>query len=371
MERDIPSIAGNFRISGEIAEFNPVTIGHINDSYIIRMTGNDAGYFLQWVNSYIFKDIAGLMKNIEIVTRHIASKLNSSGSHDNFQVLELIPALDGKYYYRDQDNEYWRMYRNIPGTHVYDIVENETIAFEGGKAFGHFISDLADLPSSKLSETIPDFHNMESRLANFHNSVKADVASRKKNIENEIRFVEERTGQMLSIPRLIKEGRLPMRITHNDTKFNNILFNKDNKAMCIVDLDTVMPGCMLYDFGDAIRTGANTVCEDEKDLSLVDINLDIYQAYARGFIRETQKSLSKDEIDNLAFSARFMTYIIGLRFLTDYLDGDPYFRTNYPDHNLDRARVQFRLLEAMEQKAEAMEKIVRKAWENSRASGNQ
>jgi hypothetical protein len=363
MKRDTASIARKFKISGEIDKIIPVTTGHINDSYLISISGDPVGYFMQWVNSYIFKDVAGLMKNIELVTHHLSNKLHSSGRKDDYQVLELIPALDGKYYYQDAENEFWRMYRNIPEAHVYDLVENESIAWEGGKAFGRFVSELSDLPFNELSETIPNFHDMEFRLANFSNSLKVNVKGRKSQIENEIRFVEERTDQMLAIPRLIKEGKLPIRITHNDTKFNNILFNKYNKAMCIVDLDTVMPGSVLFDFGDAIRTGANTVCEDEKDLSLVNLNLDIYRSYALGFIQETKKSLTAYEISNLAFSARYMTFIIGLRFLTDYLDGDPYFRTNYPDHNLDRTRVQFKLLQSMEQKAEAMELIVKKACE--------
>jgi thiamine kinase-like enzyme len=253
---------------------------------------------------------------------------------------------------------------------VYDVVENETIAYQGGKAFGRFISELADLPANKLSATIPDFHNLETRMDKFHNSLIADLVNRKKDIPEEIRFVNERAEQMLKIPFLLKQGNLPMRITHNDTKFNNILFDENNKAICIVDLDTVMPGSVLFDFGDAIRTGANTVCEDEKDLDKVDVNLNIYQAYTRGFIKETQESLTPEEISNLAFSARFMTYIIGLRFLTDFIDGDPYFRTNYPEHNLVRAKVQFKLLEAMEKNAEAMDKIVIKACEKCKSKSS-
>jgi hypothetical protein len=208
---------------------------------------------------------------------------------------------------------------------------------------------------------------METRLAGFYSSLEADPVNRKTGIPDEIKFVNDRAEQMLRIPELIRIGKIPMRITHNDTKFNNILFNDNNRAICIVDLDTVMPGSILFDFGDAIRTGANTACEDEKDLSLVDINLPIFESYARGFIKETLQSLTPDEIDNLAFSARFMTFIIGLRFLTDFVDGDPYFRTNYPTHNLDRVRVQFRLIEAMEKNAAAMDEIVMKACRNCRS----
>jgi hypothetical protein len=359
MKKDIKEIALNFCIPDDIKEIKAVTTGHINDSYLIT-TGNDSGYFLQWINSYIFKDVASLMKNIEIVTRHIASKVKSRG-HDDFMVLELIPTHDGSSYYCTPAGEYWRMYRNIQGTHSYDVVENTAIAFEGGKAFGRFMSDLADLPANQLTDTIPHFHDMEVRLANFRASLEQDPVGRAKEIPEDIRFVKDRMTEMLRIPELIRNGNLPLRITHNDTKFNNILFNADNKAVCIVDLDTVMPGSVLFDFGDAIRTGANMACEDEQDLSKVGINLPIFEAYARGFIQSTQQSLNSEEIGNLAFSARFMTFIIGLRFLTDYVDGDPYFRTNYPNHNLDRARVQFRLVESMEQNAAGMDAIIRKA----------
>jgi hypothetical protein len=247
--------------------------------------------------------------------------------------------------------------------HVYDVVENTKIAYEGGKAFGIFMSLLADLPADTLTETIPDFHNMEKRLETFYSSLKNDPAGRVKNIPAEIDFIRSRAEQMLSIPALIKSGELAMRITHNDTKFNNILFDETEHAMSIVDLDTVMPGSILFDFGDAIRTGANTAIEDEKDLSKVDINLPIYEAYTQGFVKSTRHTLTEVEIENLAFSARFMTFIIGLRFLTDFVDGDPYFRTLYPEHNLDRAKVQFRLVEQMELNADKMHEIVMQSLE--------
>lgn len=359
MHKNILFIANQFNIKGSVSEYHAITTGHINDSYLIRTDQSATGYFLQWINSYIFKDVDGLMKNIETVTHHLSKKNESSGRNE-LRVLELVITRSGSAYYIDDDGEYWRMYRNIPGTHVYDLVENELIAYEGGKAFGRFMSDLADLPAELLSETIPDFHNMESRLRNFQASVTANPFNRKKEVLQELAFVEERADEMLRIPEMIRKGVIPKRITHNDTKFNNILFNESDKAICIVDLDTVMPGSILFDFGDAIRTGANTACEDEKDLDKVNINLPIFEAYAKGFIEATQQSLTAAEIDLLAFSARFMTFIIGLRFLTDFIDGDPYFRTNYPEHNLDRARVQFRLIGSMESQAGRMEEIIRK-----------
>ena len=363
MERNIKKIVSNFRIKGDFVDFEKVTTGHINDSYYIKTNSTDhPGYFLQWINNYIFKDVDGLMNNITAVTHHLAEKL---AAHPElaFKVLEIIPTLQGDKYYLQAEGHFWRLYKFIDNSHGYDVVENTDIAYEGGKAFGIFMSLLADLPADRLSETIPDFHNMEKRLGTFYNSLKANPVDRAKDIPTEIEFVKKRSEQMLAIPALIKSGKLPMRITHNDTKFNNILFDTSNHAMCIVDLDTVMPGSVLFDFGDAIRTGANTAAEDEKDLSKVDINIPIYEAYTQGFIKSTLHTLTQVEIDNLAFSARFMTFIIGLRFLTDFLDGDPYFRTHYPEHNLVRARVQFRLVEQMELNSDKMRDIVLKSLE--------
>jgi len=363
MERNIKKIVSNFRIKGDFVDFEKVTTGHINDSYYIKTNSTDhPGYFLQWINNYIFKDVDGLMNNITAVTHHLAEKL---AAHPElaFKVLEIIPTLQGDKYYLQAEGHFWRLYKFIDNSHGYDVVENTDIAYEGGKAFGIFMSLLADLPADRLSETIPDFHNMEKRLGTFYNSLKANPVDRAKDIPTEIEFVKKRSEQMLAIPALIKSGKLPMRITHNDTKFNNILFDTSNHAMCIVDLDTVMPGSVLFDFGDAIRTGANTAAEDEKDLSKVDINIPIYEAYTQGFIKSTRHTLTQVEIDNLAFSARFMTFIIGLRFLTDFLDGDPYFRTHYPEHNLVRARVQFRLVEQMELNSDKMRDIVLKSLE--------
>lgn len=361
MEKDIRSIISHFRSDGCFSEAKPLLTGHINDSYLIFMANKSQPvYFLQWINNYIFKDIPGLMQNILEVTRHLEVK-QCQGANAECTVLKLIPCDTGDFFYQDDTGNFWRLYNFISGTHAYDVVDSPEIAYEGGKAFGKFSSDLADLPASRLKDTIPDFHNMETRLAKFHQSALDDKAGRRNKVRPEIAFVEERAAAMLSIPEMIRNGKIPVRITHNDTKFNNILFNEKNHAVCIVDLDTVMPGSILFDFGDAIRTGANFADEDEKDLSKVDINLPVYEAYTRGFIESTYASLTREEIERLSFAARFMTFIIGLRFLTDYLDGDPYFRTRYEDHNLVRARVQFRLVEKMEENAIRMDEIVQKA----------
>ncbi len=363
MNRNIKNIISHFSIEGKYVGCEKVLTGHINDSYLIKTKSTDhPGYFLQWVNNYIFKDVEGLMNNISAVTGHLAEKL-AENDKLLFKVLEIIPCTDGRKFYIDKEGNYWRLYTFIDNMHVFDVVENTGIAYEGGKAFGIFMSLLADLPADTLTETIPDFHNMEKRLETFYNSLKMNSVDRIKDIDAEIEFVKRRTEQMLTIPALIKSGKLPKRITHNDTKFNNILFDDTEHAMCIVDLDTVMPGSILFDFGDAIRTGANTAIEDEKDLFKVDINLPVYEAYTQGFIKSTRHTLTTVEIENMAFSVRFMTFIIGLRFLTDFVDGDPYFRTLYPEHNLNRAKVQFRLIEQMELNADKMHEIVLQSLE--------
>jgi thiamine kinase-like enzyme len=361
MDPNLKEILSHFAIEGEITNTEKVITGHINDSYKIKTSqpGNP-GYFLQWINSYIFRNVDSLMNNISAVTAHLAEKRQADPGLD-FEVLEIIPTLDKKKYFIDNSGEFWRLYKYIDNAHVYDVVENTQIAYEGGKAFGRFISLLADLPARQLSEIIPDFHNMEKRLENFYTSVKNNPFNRLQEIAPELEFVDQHREEMLRIPRLIAEDLLPLRITHNDTKFNNILFDSTNHAMCIVDLDTVMPGSLLFDFGDAIRTGANLAGEDEKDLSKVGINIPIYEAYTKGFLKSTRSTLVPAEVENLAFSARFMTFIIGLRFLTDFVDGDPYFRTLYPNHNLDRARVQFTLMKDMEKHAEIMQDIVKQA----------
>ncbi len=363
MQRNIEEIIRHFGITTPCRIEKDIT-GHINDSFrIITSDSNEKNYFLQWINNQIFKDVEGLMNNIDQVTKHLAEKLNSIRNL-NFQVLQIIPAIDGKLYYCDSENQYWRLYHLIENVHSYEKVESDQIAYEGGKAFGIFMSLLQDLPAKNLKETIPEFHNIEKRLEAFDNAITENKFNRVKECSQEIAFVNSHRSQMLIIQQLINEEKIPLRITHNDTKFNNVLFDLNNHATCIVDLDTVMPGSILFDFGDAIRTGANTALEDEEDLSKVDLNLSIYSSYAKGFVEQTKKILNHAEIENLAFSARFMTFIIGLRFLTDFLQGDFYFRTNSPNHNLIRTRVQFRLIECMERDAKKMQEIIDQAIKN-------
>jgi Ser/Thr protein kinase RdoA (MazF antagonist) len=357
MGRDLAVIISNFRIKGTYMSGSQTGSGHINDSYLIYTKEPEAPeYILQRINNSIFKNIDGLMENYIIVTRHLKEK-QGPGKNES-QLLEVIPAKDGKPCFVDETGNYWRVLNYIKGGHVYDIVTDPEIAYEGGKAFGLFLRDIADIPVESILETIPNFHNVATRLDNFYKSVKADRVNRLKCIEKELEFIRCRIDEMLAIPRLQSEGLIPQRITHNDTKFNNIIFDASNKAICVVDLDTIMTGSALFDFGDAIRSGANTAAEDEPDLNKVTMSMDIFEAYARGYLESTFDLLTATEINMLAFSARFITFVIGLRFLTDYIDGDIYYRTNYPDHNLVRAKVQFKLVESMEQQFKIMQNCV-------------
>jgi thiamine kinase-like enzyme len=362
----IPEIYDAFRTDAAFRGASRIGSGHINDTFRITTEDPRISYVLQRINANVFKDIPGLMENIGIVTRHIENKiLSGEPQARSFSALHLIQTADRQLFHKSERHEFWRLYNFIDCTKSYDVVEDPEMANKGGKAFGLFQYLTSDIPTGSLKETIPGFHDIEKRLNTFHEVVLADPESRGKELLPEIRFVDKREEQMLTLQTLLRDGRIPVRVTHNDTKFNNILFDGKMNAVCIVDLDTVMPGTVLYDFGDAIRTGTSRAAEDEKELSKVKIDLELFRAYTTGYLETAGRFLNKAEIEHLAFSARFMTFIIGLRFLTDHINGDHYFRIAFPGHNLQRARAQFRLLETMEKQSEKMEEIVYKALGNS------
>jgi Ser/Thr protein kinase RdoA (MazF antagonist) len=351
----ILTIAENFLTSTTPVSVTPVTAGHINDSFFVYTGGKEPAFVLQRINHHIFRNIEGLMSNIVKVLEHLNGKdLAAYG----FVPLRVIPDRDGRACYKDAEGDYWRMYNYIPGSVSHDLIGDPKIAREAGKAFGTFQLLTADLSGADLVETIPDFHNIATRLKTFRETAEKDPAGRVQESTPEIRFVEERAETMHAILNLGNAGLIPLRVTHNDTKINNILFNRQDKAICIVDLDTVMPGYSLYDFGDAIRTGASAAAEDEAELSKVDLRMDLYRAYSEGYLSVAMPFLLPGEISHLAFSARFMTYLIGLRFLTDYLDGDHYYRVRHEKHNLSRARAQFALVRKMEERSGQMEQII-------------
>ncbi|MCD4681995.1 MAG: aminoglycoside phosphotransferase family protein, partial [Bacteroidales bacterium] len=346
-----------FRLNGKVKNVFPYGSGHINDSYKVLTT--EQNYLLQRVNQEVFKDIRRLTSNMIRVTGYLTD-LISDNNPDERKVLNTIRAQNGNYFYTDDEFDCWRVFDFIEESQSYDRAVNTGLAYEGGKTYGWFIKMLDQFPADSLAETIPRFHDIQFRIENFRNAVKKDAAGRVGVVQKEIDFVEKRAEEITLIHNLGKDGKIPLRVTHNDTKINNVLFNVDNKGICVIDLDTVMPGYVHFDFGDAIRTFTNTADEDEKDLRKVSMDVDLFTAFSEGFLSETKEILNETEISTLAFSAKLMTFIIGLRFLTDYLEGDIYYKTKYPEHNITRARVQFKLVESMEEQFAEMENVVRK-----------
>jgi hypothetical protein len=355
-------IFDRFKADGSFLKAEPYGSGHIHDSFKIETAEKDKdNYLLQRINKKIFKNIPELQRNIERVTIHLKTKLNDfPNSNVKRECLTLIPSHDGNTWIIDKDGNYWRMYIFISNHRSYDIVDSSDKAFEGGKAIGRFQAMLSDIPGGPLFETIPAFHNIENRLNTLKLKIIQDPVGRLSRVRKEIDQVFQRTEKMKIILKLGKEGRIPLRITHNDTKFNNILLDENNKALCVIDLDTVMPGYVHYDFGDAIRTAANTSAEDEKDLSRINMDIDIFSAYSEGYLSETSSTLNIIEKEYLAFAPILITYTIAVRFLTDYIDGDNYFKIHHADHNLQRAMAQLKLVMRMEEQYDSMRKIIKR-----------
>jgi len=362
MTPDLRKIFSCFSAEGSFLSGRSFGPGHIHDTYRIETAENHCDdYILQRLNNNVFKDIPRLQHNMERVTAHLRSKLSAiPGSDLKRECLTLIVDREtGRSWHIDEQGNFWRMFIFISDHRSYERVDSHHKAFEGGKAVGRFQALLSDLPGDPLFETIPDFHNIVKRLETFHRVVSDDPAGRVSSSGREIAGITSREEEMKVIIRLGEEGKIPLRITHNDTKFNNILFDTNDRALCIIDLDTVMPGYVHYDFGDAIRTASNTADEDSPDLSLVSMDLGIYEAYAKGYLTETRGTLNDTEIGYLAFAPKLLTYIMATRFLTDYLDGDKYYKIKYPEHNLQRNKVQIALLACMEANYSKMEQIIK------------
>ncbi|MDR0422749.1 MAG: aminoglycoside phosphotransferase family protein [Proteiniphilum sp.] len=340
-------------------EIKPLGKGHINDSY--KVVSGDKEYVLQRINHHIFKNVPELQNNIYRVTGHIRKKLQEQGVADICRrVLTLIPTRDGALFCRDGRGDYWRLMDFIRESKSYDEI-NPELAYRAGMAFGDFQKMLADLPGEPLFETIPNFHNMEARLETFREVVKADKAGRLDRVAGLVKEIEDRAEEMCGAERLYREGKLPKRINHCDTKVNNILFDNDDQVLCVVDLDTVMPGYVLSDFGDFIRTGANTGAEDDRSIDNISVDLAIFEAYAKGYLKSAASFLTDVETENLAFGAKLLTYMQTVRFFTDYIDGDTYYKTAYPEHNLVRTEAQFKLLQSLEENFDRMRQIVKDA----------
>ncbi len=360
IRNEIKVLANHFGIEGELIDFSVYTDGHINSTYRAAFEKGDCTdrYIVQGINTHVFKNPDELMENIVNVTKYLKEKIEATGGDSSRQCLEFLQADTGKYYLCHNE-KCWRVYRYIDKSYTLNYIKNRSFFESAGKAFGRFQRNLSGYPMETLHETIKDFHNTPKRVEALEESVAADVNGRVKEVEKEIKFVLDRKEDAKVLLELYKEGLIPLRVTHNDTKLNNVLFDEDtNKAICIIDLDTIMPGFSLYDFGDAIRYGGNTTKEDDRNLDNVNISIELFRSYARGFLSTCAKALTKAEVDHLAFSAKLMTYECGVRFLKDYLDGDVYFRTEYPEHNLVRARNQFKLVEEIENNLDRMNRIV-------------
>jgi hypothetical protein len=359
-ELKIKALLKAFGMVMPVSEWKPYGHGHINDTYLIRTPGNIPDFILQRKNHAIFKDISGMMNNIMLVTNHIRKKLMVLGEQEiDRRVMTYIPAVNNDYFIMDGDGNYWTLFLFIRGSHGIEEVTSETEATSAGKAFGHFQKQLSDLPGNFLIETIPGFHNGKLRLGQFTTAISEDRAGRVSSMQPVIEKLLSRAPRMVKLQEWLDNGELPLRITHNDTKINNVLYDENGEILCIIDLDTVMPGSALFDFGDAIRTLGNTASEDEPDLSRIGFNGAYYKAFAEGYFSESQSFLTSMEKENLAFSCCYLVWEQTIRFLTDYLNGDIYYKTAYPGHNRVRTLAQLRYLEVMEDHYDQMTAIVR------------
>jgi hypothetical protein len=361
MDYNLKEIFERFTADGTFLSGVTFGSGHIHDTFKIETAEKEKDDFiLQRLNNKIFKNIPELQNNIERVTVHLRNKLNEiPGSDVKRECLNLVISRDGKSWITDKDGSYWRMFLFIPNHHSYDLVDSPDKAYQGGRAIGRFQAMLSDMPGGPLFETIPKFHDIESRLNALNTKIAANPVGRVRTVTKEIDQILTRAEEMKTILKLGREGKIPLRITHNDTKFNNILLDQNDKALCVIDLDTVMPGYVHYDFGDAIRTATNTATEDETDLSKIGMNIKLFKAYSEGYLSEAGKTLNNVEKEYLAFAPKLITYIMAVRFLTDFIDGDNYYKIHHELHNLQRAKAQLKLVMSMEEQYVEMRRIIR------------
>ena len=367
-------IVSKFETVGAVEEIRPLGPGFINDTLIV--TNDDCGskvrYILQRKNHNVFPDVPGMMNNIVMVSEHIKSKVKAEGGDPLREALTVVKRRPesltdaekhfpyNDLYYRDADGSFWAICLFIEGSVTYEMADSPALAYKGGQGIGKFQSQLADF-DIPLSETIKGFHNIRWRFTQWEEALAKDAAGRVKDLQEEIGWIESRKEEMLAFWSLVENGIIPTRVTHNDTKISNILFDKEGEVLCVIDLDTCMSSTSLNDFGDAIRSYTNTGAEDDRDLSRVSMSLEMFKAYAEGYLSERKSTLTESEKEWLAFSARYITFEQVLRFLMDYIDGDVYYKTNAPDHNLVRTHAQYKLLQSMEEQYARMQEIVRNA----------
>lgn len=346
---ELKEIVSQFDIKGTVSEVKPLGDGLINDTFkVVTAEVDQPNYVLQHINNSIFENVEMLMDNIIAVTSHIRRKLEAAGTDDiDRKVLTFVPLKScGKYYYVHTDGSYWRIMLFIPDAVTKSGVTPES-SYEVGETFGNFQAMLADIPV-QLGETIPNFHNMEFRLQQLRDAVREDRAGRVAEVKDLLDEIEKRADEMCKGERLHREGKLPKRICHCDTKVDNMMFDADGNVLCVIDLDTVMPNFVFSDFGDFLRSAANTGKEDDKDLDAVNFNMEIFKSFAKGYLKSARSFLTPVEIENLPYAAKLFPYMQAVRFLADYLNGDTYYKTAYPGHNLVRTRAQFKLLTSAE-----------------------
>ena len=362
------NIVAKFAVEGTVTDIKPLGPGFINDTLIVK-TEEGPKYILQRKNHIVFPDVPGMMNNILMVTEHIKAKVAAEGGDPMREVLTVVKRkpesisaqeADLAYndlYYKDEEGNFWAMCTFIEGSVTYEKADTPALAYKGGQGIGKFQAQLSDF-TTPLSETIKGFHNIRWRFQQWEEALKRDAAGRVKDLAEEISWIESRKEEMLGFWSLVENGTIPTRVTHNDTKISNILFDAEGEVLCVIDLDTCMSSTSLNDFGDAIRSYTNTGAEDDRVLSKVSMSLEMFKAYTEGYLSERKDTLCKSELEWLAFSARYITFEQVLRFLMDYIDGDTYYKTNAPDHNLVRTHAQYKLLQSMEEQYEEMVGIV-------------
>ncbi len=346
-----------FVIEGDIKEIRSLGEGLINDTFLLETKGSNPNYILQRKNKTIFKDVPAMMDNIYKVTTHLKKKIIEKGGDPLREALTVTPTLDGKLYYHDQFGEYWAACLFIEDTITYQFAHSPELAWQGGKGIGHFQAMLADM-KEPLTNILPGFHDMRFRFKQWDHILNQDSVGRKSQVQKEIEWIESRRGEMLALWEKAESGDIPTRVTHNDTKVSNMLFDKQGNVLTVIDLDTVLNSIVLNDYGDAIRSYTNAGLEDDIDLEKVYIKMEIFESYTKGYLSETISFLSNSELENLAFSAKYITYEQVLRFLMDYIDGDIYYKIKSKKHNLERTHSQFKLLKSMEENYDKMCEIV-------------
>jgi len=362
MNQDISSVVKRFLFVGEFLDVSSYGVGHIHDTAVVRVrsaNGSVQRYVLQRLNTAVFEQPEQLMENIERVTAHLKAKIAASGGNPMRETLNLISTRAGRSFVRTGAGEYWRAFHFIEGAQTYDTAVNLGHVAEVAKAYGRFLELLSDLPVGRLHETIPDFHHMNRRCQTLMEAAKRDTEHRAQSARSEIGFVENRADEASILVNLLEQGGLPTRVVHNDTKLGNVMIDDETgDGICVIDLDTVMPGLSLYDFGDLVRSAANPAAEDERDLSKVGVDLAVFERCVGGYLEGAGDLLSPRERELFPFSAKLIALELGMRFLTDYLNGDVYFKAHREAHNLDRCRVQFKLVEELETKHDRMVGIV-------------